>query len=165
MLWITWIHSDRSLQGVVERRYVPDMLRDPFFRFLNGAYIPLTILMGLGLYLLGGWPFVIWGICVRVVLTYHCTFLVNSAAHTVGYRTYPTNDLSTNCWWVALLSYGEGWHNNHHAFPTSARHGFLKWEIDPTYWFIRLMEKTGLAWNLSLPEQHNKPQPAPELAA
>jgi stearoyl-CoA desaturase (delta-9 desaturase) len=165
IFWITWIHSDRSLQNEVEQRYVPDLLRDPFYPFLHWSYIPVAVLLGGALYLLGGWPFVVWGICVRVVATYHCTFLVNSAGHTFGYRTYPTNDLSTNCWWVALVSYGEGWHNNHHAFPTSARHGLKRWEIDASYWFIRLMEKAGVAWDVRLPVQRNKPEPVHELVA
>ena len=165
MLWITWVHSDRGLQDVVERRYVPDLLKQPYYRFLAWGHVPIAILLSGVLYLLGGWPFVVWGVFVRVVATYHCTFLVNSASHTFGYRTYDTNDLSTNCWWVALLSYGEGWHNNHHAYPTSARHGFTKWEIDPSWWFIRGMEKMGLAWDLSLPVHSKKPEPVRELVA
>jgi len=110
-----------------------------------------SVLLAAILYLVGGWPFVVWGICVRLVLTYHCTWLVNSASHTFGYRTFAVDDLSTNCWWVALLSYGEGWHNNHHAFPTSARHGLLRWELDPAYGFIRLLQSLGLAWDLRRP--------------
>jgi len=160
MLWIFWRHSDDASQEQVERRYVPDLLRQPFYRFLNWGYFPLTVLSGALLYELGGWPFVVWGVFVRLVLTYHCTFLVNSASHCFGYRTYPTNDLSTNCWWVALLSYGEGWHNNHHAFPTSARHGFRAWEIDPSYWTIRLLGMLGLAWDFRLPPSDKKTVPA-----
>jgi stearoyl-CoA desaturase (delta-9 desaturase) len=103
------------------------------------------------LYLVGGWPFVVWGMCVRLVVTYHSTWLVNSASHTFGYRNFEVSDLSTNCWWVALVTYGEGWHNNHHAFPTSARHGLRMWEIDPAYGFIRLLESVGLAWDVRTP--------------
>lgn len=151
MLWISWRHSTSEAWMAVTERYVPDLLRQRFYRILSRTYGLLTILLALLLYALGGWPFVVWGICVRLVLTYHCTFLVNSAGHTFGYRTFPTNDLSTNCWWVALLSYGEGWHNNHHAFPTSARHGLKAAELDPSYWFIRLLERVGLASDLRLP--------------
>jgi len=85
---------------------------------------------------------------VRLVLCYHATWLVNSASHRFGYRNFALEDLSTNCWWVALLAYGEGWHNNHHAFPTSARHGLKFWEIDPAYGFIRLLKAVGLAWDV-----------------
>jgi stearoyl-CoA desaturase (delta-9 desaturase) len=82
---------------------------------------------------------------VRTALLYHATWLVNSAAHVWGYRTYATRDRSTNLWWVALVSLGEGWHNNHHAFPRSARHGLRWWELDPTYCLIRLLSLVGLA--------------------
>jgi len=96
---------------------------------------------------------VVWGLSVRTVVVYHVTWLVNSAAHTWGYRTYKTNDLSTNCWWVALLSFGEGWHNNHHAFPRSARHGLRWWELDLTYLTIRILEFLRIAGNVSLPAE------------
>ena len=163
ILWIIWYHSDPNLQDDVEERYVPDLLRVPFYRFLNWSYVPITILLGYLLFLLGGWPFVVWGFCARVVLPSPCTFLVNSASHTFGYRTFPTNDLSTNCWWVSLLAYGEGWHNNHHAFPTSARHGFTRREIDPSFWFIRLLEKAGMAQDLRLPTLRHQPELSREL--
>jgi stearoyl-CoA desaturase (delta-9 desaturase) len=88
---------------------------------------------------------------VRLVVSYHITWLVNSAAHSVGYRTYATRDRSTNCWWVALLAWGEGWHNNHHAFPYSARHG-LKWfEFDLTWLSVRMLKLLRLADAIKLP--------------
>ncbi len=111
------------------------------------------MLLAVGLYLAGGWPWVVWGICVRLVLTYHSTWFVNSASHTFGYRNFEISDLSSNCWWVALITYGEGWHNNHHAFPTSARHGLRPWELDPAYGFICLMKWVGLAWDVRTPEK------------
>ena len=86
-----------------------------------------------------GCPWVIWGVAVRTVFVYHGTWFVNSAAHTWGYRNYPTNDNSTNLWWVALLSFGEGWHNNHHGDQRAASHGRRWFELDPTYWTIRLL--------------------------
>ena len=85
------------------------------------------------LFAIGGMPFLVWGFFVRSVLVLHTTWLVNSATHVWGYRTHETRDHSTNLWWVALLTYGEGWHNNHHAFQTSARHGLRWWEVDMTY--------------------------------
>jgi stearoyl-CoA desaturase (delta-9 desaturase) len=84
----------------------------------------------------------------RLVFTYHCTWLVNSASHAVGYQTFRTGDRSTNNWWVALLSFGEGWHNNHHAYQRMARQGHKWWEVDVTYWAICLLEKVGLVWNV-----------------
>jgi stearoyl-CoA desaturase (delta-9 desaturase) len=150
MLWIFWMSSPKCWEATLER-YTPDLLRVPFYHFLGRMYLWLAILVGALLYLWGGWPFVVWGMCVRQVLTYHSTWLVNSASHSFGYKNFPIDDLSTNCWWVALLAYGEGWHNNHHAFPTSVRHGMRSWEIDPAYGFIRLLKAVGLAWDLRLP--------------
>ena len=150
VLWMFWTTSKESW-GEITHRYAPDLLRVPFYRFLGRMYVGVSLLAALLLYLLGGWPFVMWGMCVRLMFTYHTTWLVNSASHTFGYRNFPVNDLSTNCWWVALLTGGEGWHNNHHAFPTSARHGLRFWEVDPAYGFIRLLQTVGLAWDLQTP--------------
>ncbi|PYV28097.1 MAG: acyl-CoA desaturase [Acidobacteria bacterium] len=147
MLWIAWAPSKDSVQKL-ERRYVPDLLRVPFYQLLSRLWVVPSIVLGAALYLLGGAPFLLWGLCVRLVFCYHSTWLVNSASHRFGYRTFPLKDLSTNCWWVALLAYGEGWHNNHHAFPTSARHGLKFWEIDLAYGFIRLLRAVGLAWDV-----------------
>ena len=90
----------------------------------------------------------IWGLFVRMVYVLHVTWCVNSASHIWGYRTYDIDDDSRNNWWVGLLAFGEGWHNNHHAFQRMARQGHRWWEIDITYWVILLMEKVGLAWNV-----------------
>jgi stearoyl-CoA desaturase (delta-9 desaturase) len=98
---------------------------------------------------IGGLPWVIWGIFLRLVLVYHSTWFVNSAAHAFGYTNFKLeNDLSTNCWWVGLIAYGEGWHNNHHAFPKSARHGLRPTEIDITWMSIWVLKKLGLAKNV-----------------
>ncbi|MGH9805576.1 MAG: acyl-CoA desaturase [Candidatus Acidiferrales bacterium] len=150
MFWILWMPRGAAREAIANR-YAPDLLQVPFYRSLERLHHWPTILLGVLLYLLGGWPFVVWGVFVRLVLIYHCTWLVNSAGHAFGGATFRTNDLSTNCWWVALISYGEGWHNNHHAFPTSARHGLKFWEIDLAYGFIRTLKALGLAWDLSLP--------------
>ena len=85
-------------------------------------------------------------------MTFHITWLVNSAAHHSGYQTFRTGDKSTNNWWVAFLAWGEGWHNNHHAFQTSARHGMRWWEFDATYLAIRAMSFLGLARKVKLPK-------------
>jgi stearoyl-CoA desaturase (delta-9 desaturase) len=103
------------------------------------------------LYALGGLPFVVWGIFVRLFVGFHSTCFVNSACHKFGYRTHATTDRSTNCWWVALLTFGEGWHNNHHALQSSPRYGWRWWEIDGVWLMIQLLEKLGLATNLKTP--------------
>jgi stearoyl-CoA desaturase (delta-9 desaturase) len=103
------------------------------------------------LYAFGGWSFIVWGVFVRSVIVYHATWFVNSASHVWGYRSYKTTDDSRNNWWVAILAFGEGWHNNHHAFQRSARHGFRWWEIDMTYRLIQLLWVLGLASDIHLP--------------
>jgi fatty-acid desaturase len=100
---------------------------------------------------IGGLPWVLWGVFFRVVFGLHCTWLVNSATHLWGPRRFQTSDDSRNSWWVALLTFGEGWHNNHHAYPTSARHGLGRFEFDLCWLQIRLLEKVGLAWDLRVP--------------
>jgi len=150
LLWLIWQPTTESSKRL-QARYVPDLLRVPFHRILARFYFLPSLLLAILLFLAGGWPFIVWGFCIRLVFAYHCTWLVNSASHRFGYRNFPIQDLSTNCWWVALLAYGEGWHNNHHAFPTSARHGLRFWEFDPAYGFIRLLKSMRLAWDLRVP--------------
>jgi len=133
-------------------RYVPELVRDPVQMFLERTSTWHTVILGTILYAWGGLPFLVWGIFVRIAFVYHCTWLVNSAAHLWGYQTYNTNEGSTNNWWVALLSYGEGWHNNHHAYLHSAAHGLRWWEVDPTYLHIRLLSMLKLATRVRLPQ-------------
>jgi stearoyl-CoA desaturase (delta-9 desaturase) len=128
--------------------YARDLANDPYLLFLDRWYILVQVALALLLLAIGGWPFVIWGIFVRLVICWHVTWLVNSAAHMFGYQTYESRDDSRNCWWVALVAFGEGWHNNHHAFPRSARHGLRWWEIDLNYAAIRLFEAIGLLRNV-----------------
>lgn len=150
MLWLLWIPSAASMRKL-EQRYAPDLYAKPFYRHFSRFYILPSAILAILLYLVGGWPFLVWGLFVRLVFCYHVTWLVNSASHKYGYRNFPLKDLSTNCWWVALLAYGEGWHNNHHAYPTSARHGLRRSEIDFSYAFIRLLGVVGLAWDIRNP--------------
>ena len=133
------------------QKWAPDLERDPVHRVLERIQIVFPLLMFAGLYAVGGLPWLIWGGFVRSVLVLHTTFLVNSATHVWGYRTYATRDHSTNLWWVALLTFGEGWHNNHHAFPTSARQGLKWWELDLTYAVIRFLAALGLVHSVKLP--------------
>ncbi|HEY8315204.1 MAG TPA: fatty acid desaturase [Candidatus Baltobacteraceae bacterium] len=153
---ITWLFAkNENVPTTPEelKRYVPDLWEDPFYRALQWLHVPLQVALALVLFFVGGWPFVVWGIFARLVFTYHTTWLVNSAAHSVGYRSYKTTDRSTNSWWVALVSFGEGWHNNHHAFPYSARHGLAWYEIDITWWFIKAMRALRLADKVRVPSQ------------
>ena len=149
-----WSHINWLMHSVPSKaqrpRYTKDIADDPFYNFCHRYYIELQIGLGVILYLLGGWSFVIWGIFARLFVGIHSTMFVNSACHMVGYRTHNSNDSSTNCWWVALLTFGEGWHNNHHAFQYSARHGLEWWEIDITWMTIRLLEILGLATDVKL---------------
>ena len=151
------------------RTYAPDLANDPVYRFLNSTFVIYQVILGIVLYAWGGLPFVIWGIFFRTVFMWHCTWLVNSAAHTWGYRTWAVEDKSTNNWWVALLTYGEGWHNNHHAFPRSAAHGLKWWELDLTYFTVRALTAVGLASDIQLPSLEQKERmvrpPATVIAA
>ncbi|MGL5059141.1 MAG: acyl-CoA desaturase [Microcoleus sp.] len=133
-------------------RCTKDISGDRFYQFLQDYFLLIQIAFGVLLWLTLGWSFVVWVIFVRLVAVYHCTWFVNSATHKFGYRTYETTDSSTNCWWVALLTYGEGWHNNHHAFQYSARHGLEWWEIDVTWMTVRLLQLLGLATKVKLAE-------------
>jgi len=108
-----------------------------------------ALIYGIGEYAFGeGLSVFLWAMCLRTVVCYHCTWFVNSASHIWGYRNYDTTDRSRNLWWVALLSYGEGWHNNHHAHQRLAPHGHRWYEFDVTYLVILGLEKVGLAWNI-----------------
>ena len=134
-------HNDTAMMS----RYAPDLAKDRFYVLLNTYhYVPLIIL-GLILLAFGGIPLMLWGVCVRVVVGLHATWLVNSATHMWGSRRFATRDDSRNSWWVALLTFGEGWHNNHHAHPTSARHGLAWYELDITWLQIRLLQLLRIA--------------------
>ena len=161
-----WILSGESLhaQTVMLARYAPDLAKDRFYVWLSKYHwIPLT-LVGLGLLAIGGWTWVLWGIFFRVTLGLHSTWLVNSATHMWGSRRFATRDESRNNWWVALLTGGEGWHNNHHAHPVSARHGLKWYEFDPNYYGIWLLKKLGLAHDIKI-AQYDPQNPRPAGAA
>jgi stearoyl-CoA desaturase (delta-9 desaturase) len=147
-----WMFHEVPAESEVPR-FTKDIADDKFYQFLDKYFFPLQIVFAIALFAIGGWQFVLWGIFVRLVFVYHCTWLVNSATHKFGYRTYENSgDNSTNCWWVALLVYGEGWHNNHHTYQYSARHGLKWWELDITWMTIWLLQKVGLATKVKLAE-------------
>jgi stearoyl-CoA desaturase (delta-9 desaturase) len=128
-----------SAQPPDPQRYARDLLADPIVVTVS-RFTPLWMLVGLGLpFVIGGWEGFLWGGLVRVFLTHHITWSVNSVTHTFGRRPFATNDRSTNQWLVGLLALGEGWHNNHHAFPRSAIHGLRWWQIDISGLVIRLL--------------------------
>jgi stearoyl-CoA desaturase (delta-9 desaturase) len=146
-----WIICEMAIDNkTVEEKYAPELVADPVHRFLNKVHVLPNVLLGLAFYAIAGWPLVVWGIFVRLVVGLHATWFVNSAAHTFGYRTFDTPEGSTNCWWVGLVAWGEGWHNNHHAFQRSARHGHEWWEVDATWAFIRGLAILGLAKEIQL---------------
>ncbi|NIQ01562.1 MAG: acyl-CoA desaturase [Nitrospinaceae bacterium] len=132
--------------------YTKDFSGDPFYRFLHEHMFVPQVILGVILFLLGGLPWVVWGIFVRLAVVYQQTLSVNSAAHKWGYKNFETDDLATNLWWVGLFAWGEGWHNNHHAFPKSARHGLRPWEFDSTWMVIRLLKALGLATQIQVAE-------------
>jgi stearoyl-CoA desaturase (delta-9 desaturase) len=144
LMWLFVYRNPAQLQALY-RRYVPDLVDRPIMQFFEKTYGVWLALSGIALFALGGWPMLLWGLCVRLVIAYHSTWFVNSATHLWGYRNYETGDESRNLWWVAVLSFGEGWHNNHHAYPRVARAGHRWWEVDITYWVIAALKWTRLA--------------------
>jgi stearoyl-CoA desaturase (delta-9 desaturase) len=128
-------HSNTPLMS----KYAPDLVKDRFYVWLDYFHWVPMIVLGILLFALGGVSFVLWGICLRVVVGLHSTWLVNSATHMWGSRRFDTRDDSRNNWWIALITSGEGWHNNHHAHPTSARHGLAWYEFDLSWIQIRTL--------------------------
>jgi stearoyl-CoA desaturase (delta-9 desaturase) len=155
VLWshMEWIYkrNEAMLSPEEQMRLAPDLANDKFYRFMEASAVWWTVGLGIALFAIGGWSWLIWGMFVRIVATYHITWLVNSAAHYSGYQSFRTGDRSTNNWFVAFLAWGEGWHNNHHAFPFSARHGLRWFEIDATWWTIKVLTWLKLARDIKLP--------------
>ena len=129
-----------------------DLKKDPVLVWIDRWFFVPNLLLAVALYFMGGWGWVIWGVAVRTVVAYHSTWLVNSASHLWGYKNFRTTDDSRNNWFVALVSWGEGWHNNHHAHQRSARHGMRWYEFDVTWWMIKLLESVGLARKIYVPD-------------
>ena len=147
-----WAHVGWILRGAAQdhdqatlARYAPDMIKNRYYVWLTKYYYVPLIVVGLGLLAFGGFGVMLWGVFLRVTLGLHATWLVNSATHMWGRQRFETGEDSRNSWWVALLTFGEGWHNNHHAHPTSAKHGLKWYEIDFNWWGIRVLQLMGLA--------------------
>ena len=172
-LWAFYRHPQLDESPETVHRLARDLAGDPGMRFLEKAYTTinllfLLLLFGLGYSLDGlklGVSLFVWGGLLRILFGLHITWLVNSAAHVWGYRTFETADKSRNNWWVALLTFGEGWHNNHHAHPRSARMGLAWYEVDLTYGLIRILERLGFASHLvGIPTKTRAHSPNPEPA-
>jgi fatty-acid desaturase len=154
MLWMFYQRPE-FFDSEQYKRYAPDLARDPVYCWLDRYHLLLQIPMGILLYALGGWSFVIYGMFLRAVLLWHSTWFINSVTHVWGYRTFDdVKDNSRNLWWAAIFTYGEGWHNNHHAFPNVAPAGWRWWEYDPTWWAIQVLRVVGLAKKVVLPPAH-----------
>ena len=150
--WL-FIHSHRG----AKERYARDLRADPMIMKIDRLFL-VWALGGLGVCFLAGWALggsvhsgwtgLLWGGGVRMLVVHHVTYSINSICHFVGRRGFNTPDESRNVWWLAPFTFGESWHNNHHAFPTSARHGLRRWQFDPSAYVIWALEKTGLAWDV-----------------
>jgi stearoyl-CoA desaturase (Delta-9 desaturase) len=152
---VGWILGGDALAD--EQHYAKDLLADPVVRFVDRTFVlwvalGLAFPFGLGYALsdslAGALTALLWGGAVRMFLLHHATFSINSLCHFFGRHTFATGDQSRNLLWLALPTLGEAWHNNHHAFPTSARHGLRWWQLDPSAWLIAGLERTGLVWDV-----------------
>jgi stearoyl-CoA desaturase (delta-9 desaturase) len=150
-----WVFSDAEIAD--EQRYAPDLLADPVVRMIDRTFFVwvlagLALPFGLGVALtgtvVGGLTGLLWGGAVRIFFLHHATFSVNSLCHFFGRRQFETGDESRNLAWLAIPTMGEAWHNNHHAFPTSARHGLGRFQIDPSAAIINVLERLGLVWDV-----------------
>jgi len=153
--WL-FIHTQRG----AKERYAPDLLKDPVIRFIDrtfflwavlGLAIPFGLGVAIGGTILAGLTGLLWGGFVRVFVLHHVTYSINSLCHFFGRKEFETGDESRNLNWLSIASFGESWHNNHHAFPTSATHGLGRWQLDTSSLVIRAMEAMGLAWNVVRP--------------
>lgn len=151
---IGWILDDASTSPDAWRTYCRDIAGDRYYQWLlRYRMVPQLVLVGvMGLTL--GWRALPACFFLPLVLWMHGTYTVNSVCHVAafGYRAHESRDRSRNVWWVSLVALGEGWHNNHHAWPASARHGWVWWQFDPGWLFIRLLEVLGLAWDVHVPK-------------
>jgi len=153
-----WMMDNAGIEPMVaDKGNAKDLERQPFYRWLRDTYVWHVFGSAAALFAIGGMPFLVWGFAVRTCFVWHITWAVNSAAHVWGYQSWKTGDESRNNWWVAALAFGEGWHNNHHAFEYSARHGLEWWQFDPTWYLVCALKSVGLASDVLLPrESHMK---------
>jgi stearoyl-CoA desaturase (delta-9 desaturase) len=143
---IGWILSDKYHGTRFD--YIGDFAKFPELRWLNKYYLVPPAVLGVAMGLIGGWGLFVWGFCISTVILWHDTFTINSLSHLFGKRRFETSDTSRNNWLLAILTLGEGWHNNHHHFMASARQGFYWWEIDLTYYTLKMLSWLGIVWEL-----------------
>lgn len=134
-------------------KIIHDFARYPELRWLNKHFLVPPILWAVLCFLIGGWPGLLWGFFISTTVLWHTTFLINSACHLFGKRRFQTRDQSRNSFLLALVTLGEGWHNNHHHYPSSVNQGFYWWEVDITFYALRFLKLLGLVWDLRLPPQ------------
>lgn len=147
-----WIFNERAQHPNLDN--VPDITRYPELVWLDRYHWVPGAALGVGLWLWGGWSMLVVGFCLSTVITWHSTFFINSLAHVFGKQRYLTGDDSRNNFWLALLTLGEGWHNNHHYYMSSVRQGFFWWEVDITYYLLKMLSWVGLVWDLKEPPAH-----------
>ena len=150
--WL-FIHTERASR----ERYAPDLLADPVIERINRTFLvwvvvglafPFGLGVAIGHTIMSGLTGLLWGGLVRMLVVHHVTYSINSLCHTFGRRPFATGDESRNLAWLSLFTFGEAWHNNHHAFPTSAIHGLRRWQVDPSAYVILALERVGLIWDV-----------------
>jgi stearoyl-CoA desaturase (Delta-9 desaturase) len=146
---VGWILAYRHHETKLDR--VKDLARYPELRWLDRFHIVPPVALAVGLFLAGGIPALLWGYFVSTVFLWHGTFVINSLAHVIGRRRYATGDGSRNSLVLALVTFGEGWHNNHHFYQSSANQGFFWWEVDLSYYALRALSALGVVWDLRRP--------------
>nr|ANF04697.1 delta-9 desaturase [Chlamydomonas sp. ICE-L] len=152
-----WLMDNEiTIKRVANRNNAADLGSQPFYQHLSKYWLHHVVASFALLFAVGGLPALIWGGCLRCCWVWHVTWFVNSATHVWGTQKYNTGDLSRNNWWVGILAFGEGWHNNHHAFEFSARHGLEWYQLDVTYMLIKALQTVGLAKNVKLPTEAQK---------
>ncbi len=148
---VGWILSDRYNDTRVE--LIRDFYKYPELRWLNRYHLVPPVALAAALFLVGSWGMLVWGFFISTVLLWHTSFTINSLSHVFGWRRYETSDTSRNNPFLALLTMGEGWHNNHHHYMASARQGFFWWEVDLTYYVLRVLSWFRIVWDLRQPPE------------
>ena len=164
MGWIVFGETNHNNSQFMSKT-APDLARHKFYWWLNNYHWIPVVATGLALLYFGGLSMFLWGFCLRIVYGLHCTWLINSATHIFGKRRFETADDSRNSFILAVLTFGEGWHNNHHAHQTSARHGMLWHELDISWITLKLLKSVGLVWGIRLVKPEVLERNAAELAA
>jgi stearoyl-CoA desaturase (Delta-9 desaturase) len=159
---VGWILSTKY--EATDEAKIKDLMRFPELRWLDKWFLVPPFVLGFGLWLVGGWWALVWGMFVSTTLLWHGTFTINSLTHVIGTRRYETTDNSRNHWLLALITMGEGWHNNHHYYQRSTRQGFFWWEIDMTYYVLKALSWVGLVWDLHEPPKKIRDAHLAELA-